>query len=150
MQLEHVFDYHVALKPPVPIGAGPYGLRMFYEVSGGEVSGPKLNGKAMSGGGDWVLIGNDGFARLDVRGQIETADGATVYMTYSGVMELNERMAKAAATGGETAFDDQYFRITPHFETGDERYRWLTQSVFVGRGRAHPGPGVAYEVFRVL
>jgi hypothetical protein len=133
MQLEHVFDYQVALKPPVPIGAGPYGVRMFYEVDGGEVTGARLSGKAMSGGGDWVLIGDDGFARLDVRGQIETEDGATVYMTYSGVMEL----------------EGQYFRITPRFETGDERYRWLTQSVFVGRGRALP-TGVAYEVFRVL
>jgi hypothetical protein len=133
MQLEHVFDYEVALKPPVPIGAGPYGLRMFYEVAGGEVRGPKLSGKALSGGGDWVLIGEDGFARLDVRGQIETEDGATVYVTYRGVMEL----------------DGDYFRIAPQFETGDERYRWLTQSVFVARGRTQPGPGVAYEVFRV-
>jgi hypothetical protein len=147
MQLEHVFDYEVALKPPVPIGAGPYGVRMFYEVAGGEVRGPKLNGKALSGGGDWVLIGDDGFARLDVRGQIETDDGAFIYVTYEGVLELNERMQQAIASGGETAFEDQYFLTTPRFETGDERYRWLTQSAFIARGRAYQG-GVAYQVFR--
>jgi Protein of unknown function (DUF3237) len=53
-----------------------------------------------------------------------------------------------SSDGGETAFDDQYWRIAPRFETGDERYAWLAQSTFVARGRIHP-EGVAYEVFVV-
>jgi hypothetical protein len=148
IELEHVFDFHADLKPPVAAGAGPYGTRVFFEATGGEATGPKLSGKLLGGGGDWALIGADGWLRLDVRGQIQTDDGAIVYMTYGGVLELNEAMQKATESGGETAFEDQYFRTTPRFETGDERYRWLTQSVFVARGRARPG-GVAYEVFRV-
>ena len=35
----------------------------------------------------------------------------------------------------ETAWGDQYFRTAPRFETGDERYAWLNQTVFVARGR---------------
>ena len=27
---EHVFDYRVTLKPPVFIGRGPFGTRVFY------------------------------------------------------------------------------------------------------------------------
>jgi Protein of unknown function (DUF3237) len=117
-------------------------------VTGGAVTGPRLNGQVLSGGGDWALIGSDGRVRLDVRGQFETDDGAFVYMTYDGIIEFNEAMQQAMASGGETDFGDQYFRTTPRFETGDERYRWLTQSVFVARGRAYRS-GVAYEVFRV-
>jgi hypothetical protein len=147
IELDHVCDYYALLEPPVPIGAGPYGTRMFAQVRGGEVSGPRLNGTVLSGGGDWALIGEDGFARLDVRGQIQTHDGAFIYTTYEGVIELNEPMREAIASGGETTFDDQYIRTTPRFETGDERYRWLTQSVFLARGRAYPG-GIAYQVFR--
>jgi Protein of unknown function (DUF3237) len=148
IELEHVFDYHVTLKPPVAVGKGPYGTRVFFEVTGGEVSGPRVNGSVLGGGGDWALIGDDGWLRLDVRGQIQTDDEAIVYMTYRGVLELNEAVQAAMAPGAETAFGDHYYRTVPEFETGDERYRWLTQSVFVARGRAHPD-GVAYEVFRV-
>jgi hypothetical protein len=146
--LEHAFDYNADLKPPVWIGAGHNGARVFREVTGGRVSGPLLNGELLTGGGDWALLGDDGFARLDVRGQIRTDDGALVYVFYEGLIQLKEKVAKADASDGETAFEDQYWRIAPRFETGDERYRWLTQSTFVARGRIHP-QGVAYEVFRV-
>ncbi len=36
------------------------------------------------------------------------------------------------------------------FETGDARYSWLNQSVFVGEGRVLEGFGVEYRVFRVV
>ena len=148
IQLEHAFDYYAELRPPVWFGGGPAGVRLFREVSGGEISGPLLNGTLLSGGGDWATIGTDGFARLDVRGQIRTYDGAYVYVFYEGLIELTPQVAAADASDGETGFADQYWRIAPRFETGDERYRWLTQSLFVARGRIHPR-GVAYETFRV-
>ena len=44
---------------------------------------------------------------------------------------------------------DQYFRTTPQFETGDARYSWLNQSIFVAEGRIAPG-GVKYKVYRVV
>jgi hypothetical protein len=149
IELEHAFDYEARLEPPLPIGAGPYGTRVFFQAKGGEVRGPMLTGRALSGGGDWALVGDDGFARVDVRAQVETDDGALLYVTYQGVIELNQAMREAMRSGGETDFGDQYFRISPRIETGDERYRRLTQSTFVGRGRACAGPGVAYQVFRV-
>ena len=54
-----------------------------------------------------------------------------------------------AGSGQETAFGDQYFRTSPRFETGDQRYAWLNQSLFVGEGRVFPGLGVEYRVYRV-
>ena len=72
-----------------------------------------------------------------------------VYAAYGGVIEFNDAMQQALGTGAETSFEDQYFRTAPRFETGDERYRWVTQGVFVARGRAYAGLGVEYEVYRV-
>jgi hypothetical protein len=87
--------------------------------------------------------------RLDVRAQIETHDNAVLYLTYEGVIEMNERVQTALAEGTETAYEDQYFRTTPRLETGDERYAWVNQTVFVGQGRIYPGSGVQYRVYRV-
>jgi hypothetical protein len=62
---------------------------------------------------------------------------------------MNEKMQAAMAAGQGTEFGDQYFRTTPRFETGDERYAWLNQAVFVSEGRIYPGLGVEYRVYRV-
>ena len=62
---------------------------------------------------------------------------------------MNERVQTALAEGTETAYEDQYFRTTPRLETGDERYAWVNQTVFVGEGRLVPGPRVEFRLFRV-
>jgi len=149
MELVLEFAYEASLAPALMIGDGPYGTRAFFPVTEGRVKGDRINGTFVGGGGDWLLIGSDGWARLDVRGQIETDDGALLYITYQGVLQLTQTVIAATQTmAEETAFDDQYFRTTPRLETGDERYAWTNQTVFVGRGRLIPG-GVAYEVYRV-
>ena len=148
MNLEFAFTLFGSLKPPVEIGAGPFGTRRYFEVSGGKVEGERLNGKVLTGGGDWLLVGPDGFARLDVRAQMITDDGASIYARYNGLLELNQKVAEAVANGRSTDFGDQYFRTTPRLETGDARYSWLNQSLFVGEGRLHPG-AVEYRVHRV-
>src|SRR6185295_15517291 len=37
-------------------GAVPYGVRSFVPVTGGDFEGPRLRGKVLSGGGDWLLL----------------------------------------------------------------------------------------------
>lgn len=148
MNLEYEFSYVATLKEPLQIGAGPFGSRAFFEVTGGSFEGKRLNGKILTGGGDWILIGPDGYGRLDVRAQFVTHDGAALYTHYTGLLHMNDKVAKASASGGATDYGDQYFRTTPRFETGDARYAWLNQSIFVAEGRIAPG-GVEYKVYRV-
>ena len=131
--LEHVFDYHADLESPVPIGPGPYGMRLFWQASGGRVDGPRLSGEILPGGGDWSLTRPDGWTRIDVRGQCRTDDGALLYFQYRGLAEPNADV----------------IRVAIDVETGDPRYAWLTQSVLVGRGRMVPGPAVEYRIFRI-
>ena len=115
----------------------------------GKASGSRISGSVLGGGGDWILVGPDGWGRLDVRAQLALDDGAVVLTSYFGVLELNSKVMEAMGTLEGTDFGDQYFRITPRFETGDERYAWLNQSVFVAEGRMYPGSGVEYRVYRV-
>jgi hypothetical protein len=129
-------------------GAGPFGTRMIVPVTGGWAKGERITGSFVGGGGDWLLVGADGFGRLDVRGQLRTDDDAIIYLTYTGLLEMNDAVQQALA-GGETQFDDQYFRTTPHLETGDARYAWVNTTVFVARGRVASGATVEYEVYRV-
>ncbi|TXI54524.1 DUF3237 family protein, partial [Mycolicibacterium mageritense] len=76
---------------------------------------------------------------------------AVIYMSYQGLVEVNE--AAAAALGGAatgTDFGEHYFVTTPRLESGDPRYTWVNQTIFVGQGRIQPGPVVEFQVFRVV
>ena len=139
--------FTATLKPPVPIGAGPIGTRMIYEVASGEIKGDRLRGKIL-GGGEWALVGPDGHLRVDVRLQAETHDGAFLYIQYVGLLEMNEAVMGALASGKGTGYGDQAFYTNPRFETGDERYAWLNTTFFVGEGHLLPGLGVEYRVHR--
>jgi hypothetical protein len=147
--LEYEFTYRATLKALINVGAGPYGNRNIAEVTGGDFEGPRLKGKILSGGADWALVGPDGRARLDVRTQLLTDDGATIYLAYYGIIDFNEKAQKALEKQTGTEFEDHYWRTNPRFETGDPRYAWLNQTLFVGEGRMLRGLVVEYRVYRV-
>ena len=149
MKLEHLMSYHADLKPPAQVGRVAGGARSIHDVSGGYAEGPKIKGKFLESGADWLLIGDDGIGRLDVRATIQTDDGAYIYMQYFGILEMNEQVAAALAKGESTEYGDAYFMTQPRFETGDERYAWLNRVVAVGEGRVLPG-AVEYRVYHVL
>jgi hypothetical protein len=149
VKLEYLCTYRADLKPPVNVGAGPFGVRQIFDVTGGQLEGPRLKGRLLASGGDWLLAAPDGSARLDVRGTFETGDGALIYVQYYGVAVLTEKVQQAMAAGQPTDYGDSYFMTQPRFETGDPRYAWLNQVVAVAEGRLIPN-GVEYRVYHAV
>jgi len=121
------------LAPGQPVGKTPHGTRNIVYVKDGTVTGPKIRGTILQGGGDWLLVRPDGIAEVDVRATIELDNGALVYTHYRGVINMQ--------TG--------YFRTTPRFETASEEYNWLNNIVTVGVGESKPG-GVRYAIHQIL
>jgi hypothetical protein len=149
VELVHEFDFTARLAESVPVGPGPFGNRRIREVLGGEVSGERIKGTIGTGGSDWVLTGEDGYGRLDVRLTINTHDDAHLYVQYFGVIEYNEAALAANAGTRSSDYGEHYFRTAPRIETGDQRYGWVNRTIFVAEGRIHPGPVVEYRVYRV-
>ena len=148
-ELVYECTYRAQIQPPLDIGAGPFGQRMIFPVTEGVVEGERLNGIIHPGGGEWFLAHADGFGRIDVRFHMTTNDGANIYWQYFGVLELNETVMGAIGTGAGTEFEDQYFRTSPRLETGDPRYAWVNQTLFVGKGHALADLLIEYDVYRV-
>jgi hypothetical protein len=148
-RLEYLMTYRADLKDPIDIGAVPSGNRRIFDVTGGSFEGPRLKGRLLPSGGDWLLIGTDGIGRLDVRGTFETEDGAHVYAQYFGVLVLNEAVMGSLTQGRETQYGDTYFMTQPRFETGHPDYTWLNSVVAIAEGRVLPN-AVEYRVFQVL
>jgi hypothetical protein len=63
-------------------------------------------------------------------------DAGEVGVQRTGIgREQTDAFAAAASEDRETAWTDQYMRLSIRFDTGAPRYRWLTTSLFVAAGR---------------
>ena len=69
MKMTHAFDMQLSVKTPIAdLGKTPLGGRLIAEVTGGDVTGPMLNGHIHGGGADWLLLRDDGVFPLPVIG----------------------------------------------------------------------------------
>ena len=137
------------LDDPQEIGATPHGVRMIVPVIGGTVKGPKLNGETLAFGADWILMRSDGVGELDVRATIRTDDGELIYAYYRGILKVDPEILERVQNGEDVDPSEYYFRTTPVFETGSEKYSWLNQIICVGVGKIEQ-KRVRYSVYQIL
>lgn len=145
--LEHICSYTASLNPEFEvIGPTPDGLKVNLYITGGEITGPKLQGRILPVGADWLTIRPDGVAILDVRATLKSHDDALIYMTYQGVADLGEDGYQRFLDG------DPMLRFpihtAPRLLTSHPDYLWLNrlQCICVGEGDLTV-PMAAYDVY---
>jgi hypothetical protein len=147
-ELEHICSYSATLAAPEIIGPAPEGIRANFYVTGGEATGPKIRGKLRAAGGDWITIRRDGVGVLDVRGTIETRDGALILVTYSGMLDLGEDGYDKFLRGEMPP--KPRIRTTPRFFTSHPEYLWLNRLHCLGVGEADIANSIVrYDVYAV-
>ncbi|MEX0941607.1 MAG: DUF3237 domain-containing protein [Pseudomonadales bacterium] len=130
LESEYLMD--IVLETAAPQQAG---TRLIVPITGGSFEGPGIKGKILDVGADWISTRPDGVNDLDVRITLETDDHALIYMTYAGILDR---------TGAGA-----YWRMVPTFETGAEKYQYLTKIIAVGVGKRMDGK-TAYRIYRIL
>jgi hypothetical protein len=146
--VEHICDFEIEFEPLQTIASPAVGTRLNVVVARGVARGPRLNGEFLPGGGDWITLGTDGIARLDVRATLRADDGHLVYVTNTG-RHVGTDTTSARFAGGELiAWDEAYTHSSPLFETDSETYGWLNGAVTtaineVALDRVH------YRIYRI-
>ena len=143
--------FKIALEVPsiLDLGETPYGRRRIARVGGGTFEGPKMKGRVLDGGGDWLLLRRDGVLQLDVRQTLETDDKQHIYMTYRGYRHGPKDVIDRLNRGEAVDPSLYYFRTTPNFETASEKYAWLNGICSIATGERQAS-GPTYHVFQVL
>jgi hypothetical protein len=150
IRLEHLLTITLAVEAPLQmLGQTPFGERRIAKVTGGSFEGNKLKGTVRGGGGDWILVRNDGVTQLDVRLVMETDDKELIYMTYRGLRHGPAPVMDRVNRGETVDPSEYYFRTTPYFETGSSKYSWINRICTVGTGHRLP-TGPVYTVYEVL
>jgi uncharacterized protein DUF3237 len=145
---EHLFDMHVDLLPAQSIPT-PLGVRLTFITTGGVIDGQRLKGSVLPGGGDWLVVGNDGTGRVDVRATLCTHNGALIHYEARGIIKIPADGVQRLSGGEVLPFGETYVRTTPRFETSDERYAWLSEVVAVGYNILSPNH-IDYRIYQVL
>jgi hypothetical protein len=126
----------VELADPLVLPNTPAGTRVIVEVKSFTVEGDRLRGKNKGvAAADWLTIGPDGTATLDVRATMETDDGALIFAYYQGRRDFSQGL-------------DAPLYTAPKFETGDERYAWLNKIQAVAKGELD-GSMLTYDMYEV-
>jgi len=111
----------ITLREPIVLEGTSMGTRMIFEVEAAEFFGDRLAGKLKGqAAADWLLVGPNDVCTLDIRATLETHDGALIYSAYKGRTDISD--------------PDSAIYVAPLYETGDERYLWLSKIQCVGKG----------------
>ena len=103
---------------------GQMRTRVFEPAAGGEIWGPKLQGRVVpQSGGDFAS--ND---LTDSHLMLQASDGTWLYMNLVGYEHM------------ETEDGTPYFRVAPYFDAPRGPYEWLAKTVFIGTGERHSNP----------
>lgn len=115
--VEFVFEERVTLGPAVVVGETAVGPRQYIPITGGEVAGPRLNGRVVPGGWDYQSAYDDGCAHLSADYFLQAEDGTVIRI-------LNEGLMCPSADGGRSY-------MKPEFEAPEGPHGWLTRGSFV-------------------
>ena len=124
-----VIDHEYAFSMRIESGGhiefqGPMRSRTFEPASGGEIWGPKLQGRVVpQSGADFAS--NE---LMDAHMMLQASDGTWIYMNLFGY-EHNI-----------TEDEKPYFRVSPYFDTPSGPHEWLSKTVFIGMGERYHNP----------
>jgi hypothetical protein len=149
LETKYVFTITAHIAAVTSAGDLGYGTRRIIPIVGGEVRGEGINGKVLPFGADFQIVRPDELIDLEAKYAIETDDGAVIYVVNTGMRfgpkDLLEKLKRNEPVDPKLI----YFRTTPKFETGSEKYRWLMQHLFVGSAARH-ADRVVIDVHQVL
>ncbi|MBW2365485.1 MAG: DUF3237 domain-containing protein [Deltaproteobacteria bacterium] len=149
MKSKYLCEVVANLDEPQIVGETPSGIRMIFPITGGYCKGEEVSGEILPVGADWFLLRPDGIGELDVRATLRTNDDALIYTYYRGVIDATSEIFEKAQMGETVDPSEYYFRTTPVFETGSEKYNWISKIICVGVGEMGKNQ-VRYKIYQVL
>jgi hypothetical protein len=122
-RFELIFGLSLEVHKPDRIGPTHAGSRRVIRVSSGSFEGPKLKGRVLPGGSDWIVVRHESHVlNQDVRLVLQTDDDHNILMSYRGMRHGPEDVIRQVDSGEDPDPSEYYFRTAPIFEAPDGEY----------------------------
>lgn len=129
--LAYAFTATVQLAMPIDLGSTEGVQKRLVPIIGGHVTGPRLEGVVLPGGGDWQSILPDGMTRVFARYTLRAIDGTHISVANRGIRRGPAEILTRITAGEQVDRDAYYFRTAPQFDVGAGPHRWLAEHVFI-------------------
>lgn len=149
LQTRYVFSLAIKVGAILSAGDLGHGTRRVIPILGGTVEGEGIKGTIFPFGADFQIVRPNGFIELEAKYAFQLDDGAVIYIDNIGIRFAAPEVLAQLNRGERVDPAQVYFRSVPKFETGDPRYRWLMENLFIGVGARHPDR-VEIDVHQVL
>ncbi len=148
--LEHICSYTVDLvTTPEVIGPVPGDLRINAYYAGGVIWGPRLRGRVLPVGADWLTLRTDGVGVVDIRCTLEAEGGALIFVTVNGIIDFGPEGYQTFLSG-ELPPDGTPIRAASRFFTAHPDHVWLNRVSGLHIGEAFGSRGqIEYDVYAV-
>jgi len=115
------------------------GQRIIQEFLSVRLDGERVRATMIAkAGADWLTLGGDGRATIDIRVLLQTDDGAQIFVTLEGRAHWPDQLGQGPIFS------------TARLESGDERYAWVNTLPLVSKGSVTAGRTVAHELFQLV
>ena len=119
MELVPLCTARFEVDPPIQFGRTATGQRSQSDIRSAVFEGPRFRATLAGTASDWLILAGD-IGTIDVRMALRTDDGALVGLRYTGRLDVSDPARRTS-------------RVAATFDTGDERYRWLSRLQAVGK-----------------
>ena len=107
--------------------------------------------------GEWGELRDSGTLAMNVHCNIKMDDGSVLLWEYRGRLKMNETGGKNMEVGKPITPTDgmDYWISIPLVKTTSEKYAWLNESIFIGKGTFFQPPAegikgyVTYDIYKV-
>jgi len=96
-----------------------------------------------------ALTRRDDLLEIEARLTLETEENERIHMTWKGLRHGPKEVIDRVNRGEIVDPGTYYFRTTPYFETGSEKYAWMNRICSIATGSRTAG-GRTIHVFQVL
>jgi Protein of unknown function (DUF3237) len=150
LSYRHLFEFQASVAPEISIQRRSADARLsICYFTRGTFQGKGIRGVLLPGGGDWASVVDTSRLQIDVRGALQTDDGALIYMKYRGLwLAAPGLLARVIERAVPYVHENHYLRVTAEFETDAKAYGHLNDIVAVGVGGYAVG-GVHYSFYAI-
>ncbi|WP_223881792.1 DUF3237 domain-containing protein [Niallia endozanthoxylica] len=138
VHLNYMFTAHIQVENSIEIGDSGKGHRRVIPITGGSFEGDLLKGIVLPGGADYQILRQDGVTEALAHYTIQTDDGVPIYVVNKGYRHGPKEIIDKLIRGEEVPDDTYYFKTSPVFETGSNKYDFLNKMIFIGEGIRKP------------
>lgn len=135
LSAEFIMQIRANIEPVIHVGDSDHGKRQFIPITGGTVTGERIQGEVLPGA-DWQLLRNDGVLEIEAIYAIRTHDQVVINVKNIGIV--------SEASGRP------YVRTQPRLQAPQGNYDWMNKRLFLStitaaQDRSH----VLVDVFEV-